>query len=815
MLYLCTRFEDTFLPKLFVDRKSYNVSLQRLSAGDMRVSFFPWNGLYIMNYGKFDFSKSVKATTNMVPCTPELLHAVLDDSLVINTCDEIARHLEACQEGRISRDEFEETKNALKSDYLPVFCFHAHFADGHRSNQSAVPSGLSIYDVDHLAIDPRAYYINKVEGREEELGISFAHVSPSGEGVRLVFAIPQGMSLAEAQLWMADQLGDTEYDGCVKDLARCSYAVGRPYVLYLDEDKLFAECEVSVSQDATPSAPASVTIGTKDSPVFASLPTDGEDSVDFEESYEGVQYAQIVNALEELLGGVPAKGARNNFIYSMACNLRYVCNDDSRWIAHVLPRYGEEEQKFQSTVRSACNRPQTKTMPNVVGRALELARKQQQVKELVETTGVRAPQPPQMPQRLTRFMRLITKNVPEHLRPAVAMSVFPSLGAHCQGVKFRYNDNALVEPTFMNVLVAEMSSGKSCVNEPINAIMADIKERDAKNRRRMQEYKEEYDTCPSDAQKPERPKGLAVQWVKSDMTPAAFVQLMADAGGKFLYTRMDEIGMLNQLKTNGKGNNVTEILRLAYDCGDYGQERVGTKSVSECVEVRWNWNASTTPGKCLRFFGDSMLDGTLSRISFCTIYTDDDRMPVYGIYDSNFQEQVQDIVSPLCEVKGLIQCKKANMLVANMLEENRQYSVLADDEVYRELSYRATLSAFKRGMILYLLNGQKWSREIEDFVHWSFHYDMWCKMWVFGEKMRQAMERDKAAIVPGRRNLMDFLNTSFTLDDLNIVRRAQGMRGSGADLLRKWVQRGYCTFNIVTKQYTKSDDYLKKHPKAA
>ena len=82
----------------------------------------------------------------------------------------------------------------------------------------------------------------------------------------------------------------------------------------------------------------------------------------------------------------------------------------------------------------------------------------------------------------------------------------------------------------MNVLVAEMSSGKSCVNEPINAIMADIKERDAKNRLLMQQYKEEYDTCPSDQQKPERPKGLAVQWVKSDMTPAAFVQLMADAG---------------------------------------------------------------------------------------------------------------------------------------------------------------------------------------------------------------------------------------------------------------------------------------------
>ena len=327
--------------------------------------------------------------------------------------------------------------------------------------------------------------------------------------------------------------------------------------------------------------------------------------------------------------------------------------------------------------------------------------------------------------------------------------------------------------------------------------------------------KEQYDTCPSDQQKPERPKGLCIQWVKSDMTPAAFVQLMADAGGRFLYTRMDEIGLLNQLKTNGKGNNVTEILRLAYDCGDYGQERVGTKSVCEDVQIRWNWNASTTPGKCRKFFGDAMLDGTLSRMSFCTIYTDDDRMPLYGIYDEKFQEQVQQAVAQLNDAKGLVVCRKANALAAAMIEENRQYSALADDDVYRELSYRATLSAFKRGMVLYLLNGQKWCKEIEDFVRWSYHYDMWCKMWIFGEKMRRAMDLDKAVMLPGRRNLMEFLQDTFTLDDLNTVRRAQGMKDDGSAQLRKWLSRGYCTFNPATQQYTKSAQFLEKHQKAA
>ena len=757
-----------------------------------------------MNRYMFSISNSVRNSNEMQPCTPELLNAAMDSQQVADTCKEIADKLQQVKEGTLTREAFEAIKAKLKAENLPVVCFHATFTDGHRCNQSAVPSGLSIYDMDHLTCDPREYYFNKVAGREVELGIDYAHVSPSKEGVRLVFEIPQGMTLAEAQQWMTTQLGDETYDGCVKDLARCSFVVCRDYVLYYDEEELFAEREVSMP----------VTNETIVTPVSASLLPPADDQ-SFEDNFNGIKYPQIVRAMEDILGGVPAQGARNNFIFMMSCYLRYVCNDDPRWIAQVMPRYGEDEQKFVATVRSACNRPQTKSVPDVVTRALDLARKKQQIDEAVEASGIHAPKPPVMPEKLTKFMKLITKNVPTHLKPAVAMGVFPALGAHCKGVKFRYNDNALVEPTFMNILVAEMSSGKSCVNEPISAIMADIKEQDSKNRKLMKEYKEQYDTCPSDQQKPERPKGLCIQWVKSDMTPAAFVQLMADAGGRFLYTRMDEIGLLNQLKTNGKGNNVTEILRLAYDCGDYGQERVGTKSVCEDVQIRWNWNASTTPGKCRKFFGDAMLDGTLSRMSFCTIYTDDDRMPLYGIYDEKFQEQVQQAVAQLNDAKGLVVCRKANALAAAMIEENRQYSALADDDVYRELSYRATLSAFKRGMVLYLLNGQKWCKEIEDFVRWSYHYDMWCKMWIFGEKMRRAMDLDKAVMLPGRRNLMEFLQDTFTLDDLNTVRRAQGMKDDGSAQLRKWLSRGYCTFNPATQQYTKSAQFLEKHQKAA
>ena len=165
-------------------------------------------------------------------CTPDLLNQALDNPQVAKTCAEIEDALEALRRGELTKEEYETQKANLKKR-LPIFTFHAMFPNGRRKNEDAVPSGLSIYDQDHIP-NPRAKWA-EIEPRKEELGIVLAHITPSSEGLRLVFVMPQGMDLAEAQAWMARELGDKEYDACVKDYARCSFAVPREYVLYQSE----------------------------------------------------------------------------------------------------------------------------------------------------------------------------------------------------------------------------------------------------------------------------------------------------------------------------------------------------------------------------------------------------------------------------------------------------------------------------------------------------------------------------------------------------------------------------------------------------
>lgn len=53
---------------------------------------------------------------------------------------------------------------------------------------------------------------------------------------------------------------------------------------------------------------------------------------------------------------------------------------------------------------------------------------------------------PPMPDALPEPIKLLTSRVPDHLKPAVAMSVFPPLGAHYRDTRFHYIDNRDYEP---------------------------------------------------------------------------------------------------------------------------------------------------------------------------------------------------------------------------------------------------------------------------------------------------------------------------------------------------------------------------------
>ena len=765
-----------------------------------------------MNFG---IAKDIRSEVR--ECTPDLLNAALDSVQVAKVCAEIEDALEACRRGELTKDEYETKKSELKKK-LPIFTFHAMFKSGRRKNDDAIPSGLCIYDLDHIG-NPRGKW-DSIKERAAELGIVLAHISPSLEGLRLVFVMPQGMTLAKAQAWMAQQLGDDKYDACVKDYARCSFAVPREYVLYLDMEGLFAPYSPQSTQSTTE---------------FINKPADEEheknsvelrglsgENQDYPTTYEEIPYSDIVETLEEQMGGQPEHGSRNNFIFSMACHLRYVCNDDAAWIAQILPTYGEARDKWLHSIRSACARNQTKAMPRIMRRTLKICKERLEEDTLVSDTQV----PPPMPKKLPPLIKLLVSRTPKIYQPAVAHAVFPPLGAHLHRVYFRYIDNVLHEATLMNCLMGETGAGKNCISDPIAHILKDIRLRDAENMQREKEWKREMQTKGANKDKRQRPEGLVIQEIDPDMTNAAFVQRLADAEERFLYTKMNEIDQFDALKTSARSKAQFQIMCLAFDPGNvYGQTRVGTGSVTERVCIRFNWNASTTIRKGQAYFRSVLTDGPISRINFCTIPRQEigAEMPVYGTYDAAFDEELRPYIDCLNKASGQVECRQASNLAKRLREECADFARLSQSRVYENLSFRANVIAYLKAMVLYVAHGCKWDKTMEDFVRWSLQYDLWCKMKFFGEAIEAQEETEEKVPAKGPQNLLDLLPEVFTREEANAARQRAGIRSDSLrQMLCNWKRRGYIELygeempkqDIHRQRYIKTEEYLKKHPQA-
>ena len=764
----------------------------------------------------FGISKNVKSQVVQV-CTPELLNEALDSPHVASVCAEIRDALEQKQRGELTTEEFEDVKGRLKKQ-LPILTPHATFRNGRRLNADAVPSGLSMYDLDHIT-DPEGRW-REMEPRKEQLGIVMAHITPSTEGLRLVFIIPQGMNLAQAQRWMADQLGDTQYDECVKDYARSSFVVPRDYVLCLTE-KLFEERVVSEkgNQNNQSNQNNQNTQNTRNTQNTQSNQSNQNNQSNQSNQSSPLPYPNLVQVLEEQLGGIPTHGSRNNFIFTMACHLRYVCNDDPEWIAQVLPTYGENREKWFATIRSACNRNQTPRMPRLMQRVLDICRERESAEKEAEENPER---PPQMPRVLPPLIKLLLSRTPNIYKPAVAHAVFPALAAHLWQTRFRYIDNVEHEATLMNVLMAPTGAGKNCISEPINRIMADIRARDMENLRREREWKKEVQSKGANKDKRQRPEGLVIQEIDPDMTNAAFVQRLADAEDRFLYARMNEIDQFDALKGSARSKAQFQIMCLAFDPRNvYGQTRIGAASVSERVSIRFNWNASTTIGKGRRYFSQVLTDGPISRINFCTIPEREigAEMPIYGTYDAAFDEELKPFIDNLCNARGLIECPKARKFSKKLIEECADFSRLSQSRVYENLSYRANVIAYLKAMVLYVAQGGKWDKATENFIRWSLNYDLWCKMHFFGKEIEQAELATNNARRSGPQNLLDLLPDVFTRQEVQNLRQKMGLeRGRLANMLCSWKARGYIApygeevpkEDAMNQCYTKTDFYRNK-----
>lgn len=510
-----------------------------------------------------------------------------------------------------------------------------------------LPTTPVMIDLDH-PLEPICILWPKILARlQEEDSLDYlllAHKTPRGEGLRLVLErMPEMMNVdtEEAKaMWLQMIAPGHVSDSSCRDYSRGSFCPMEEEILHINRHRLFNPSLLPVKEVALNPVlrkPATAMSSASAEDTSRALDATGNS---FPRAYEGIPYSLIIERLIPMLEGSVSEGGRHTLVKGLATHLRYICENNPKWLASVIPTFGLPQNEYNALLSDMCTYSQLPYMPRLLRSAIEGTNKVEEPLWFM----------PRAPRHLPSVLQLLLSSTPERMQEAVAMAVFPSLGAHLHEVLFHYADNKDYEPAFMHLLVAPQGSGKSAVDTPIDFIMADIDVSDEKNRDREREWREKVAAMGANKEKPRRPKDLCIQKVTPNFTNAALVKLLKDANGRTLYIRINELEQLRG-QSNIKGGE-NEIIKLTYDRSLYGQQRVGLDSVNEQAILRLNWNASTTPVMAMDFFNqNSIIDGTLSRITCSTIPIDEDdwgeEIPVFGNYNDDFATQLSIYIQRL------------------------------------------------------------------------------------------------------------------------------------------------------------------------
>ena len=690
--------------------------------------------------------------------------------------------------------------------------------DGSLKGSTTLSSTIAM-DIDHIEADKLQAVKERILAKKDELGLLMLELSARAQGYHLVFRRREDLSQEDNLEWAASQL-EVEHDKGAKDITRVLFATtaSPEDLLYLD-DAIF-EQRAAVPLGTVPFG--SILEKPDNEPGSAKMMPNRTvpNGTICKLEYNGILYSDIIKKYWDLFndGKEPVEGDRNVKTFELAVNLRNICDFQPAQMQQIIPNYfgdtKEGIQEWHRTIESALKEPR-KGMPFRMKQVLNSLRETQSIK----ATGGTYTTPPPMPKRLPPLIKLLTRNVPWFYKPAVATAVFPALGAHLHGVKFRYWDNVEHEATFMSVLIGRQSIGKGTIKKPIEYIMEDIRQRDIPNRLREAEWKQKN---PGAKQKKDpRPTDICIQMLIDNLTDAVFNQRVVDAnnnGQRYIYTIVDEIEALKKVTSKGTVDEVGLLIRKAFDNSLAGQERVGADSVSGIAPLRWNFNASTTPPNARRFFGKMVNDGTVSRLDIATIIRNDDQedsddaAPVLGIYNHHFAAELKPYLDRLEAASGLIECNQSRKLSLDMKHENSDAARLYESEAYRVFSYRANVIAWLKGMVLYVAHGCKWSKEIADFVRWTQQYNLWCKMLYFGQQLEHELSDEvemQQQIAP--QNLLNLLPDEFTRDEYRQMRQSQGRGGDGNATLRTWTNRKYIVYDDTVGRYCKTIDYKNRY----
>ena len=754
----------------------------------------------------FDYIQSIRSQ-HTIPCTADILDVVIHSTIVNNICAELADYREQVMRGEMSRDDFSTKKAELKRR-LPAFCFHAHFKNGHRLNAEAIPSGLSILDIDHIP-SPETFYNEKVKERTKELGIVLVHMTPSAEGLRIVFMLPQKMTLAQGQQWLAGKLGLKVFDEACKDYARCSFAVPADYIFFIDKEQLFATPTPQKTDTDTSETVATPTINQQHPLPTEETAATSNEAVDIDPNTE-----LLFDAFVAASGLAPAalnnKGTRHNSLVSLLSMgiCRLIPQEQLRAIiACRMPTYARESdcqqlikdfyEKYTNTNRpmsfqlrkiyteSLRNKAATTTPSENDIEQFEEKRETEQQAQTACTNNILNTLPP--------VLRKTLEGVPANMHMPVLCSVLPLAAAYADGVQVRYCDGQLHRLNLMSVIVGPQASGKSVCKSRVDLWMKQMLEDDARAREIEDKWKQEKKRRKANEKAPEDPCVL-IRSVPITISCSTLLRRFKNSRGHTLFSFGEELDTLR--KTNGAGSwsQKYDIYRLAFDNGVWGQDYNSDQAESGVVPVAYNFSILGTYGALKRCFKNDNVENGLSSRIFIAEMPDGAfaPMPVYGKEAEGLATDIDTAVTSLRARQGFVETPLLRQAIGEWVEKKRIEAMADGDIVKDTYRKRAAVIGFRCGVVASLLEGEE-NEKVLYFARLTAEYILEKQCNFFGEALLSEYKSAEQEMVRQSRNgfIFDKLPPVFTFNDLQKEKGANVSRNVINNIIYRWKKSGW------------------------
>lgn len=777
--------------------------------------------------------------------------------------------LDAVSFGNITKDKktkalceaYQGGDSGAKSQ-LPAFCWTGRCKEGcTRSAKNMEPTHLYMVDIDHCE-DARGSWgtirqrvLDRWEGEGKDYGIRLVHVTPSGKGLRIVAEAKEDFpTLKEHMEWLNEELKLDEFgdfDSCVKDLSRLSFAVPEDYILYQSSD-LFDEPKKKPIQSASGNDVYVVS--------EAKTPSDGtvEDDIEAHKeeyagyqdcTYKGTLLTTIIAKYLEVYGE-PSQGEKHNFYNQMVKNFRCIADNNPRILHALLPRFGgdtvDEYYKTLSQCQSICRTNTLSKLPrdfyfflvdNGYYKKHQNKTEKAEDEYLLNAPAIVGKETIDSMPTLPPVFKEIVGTMPDDFKVPAINALMPIMGTLTSHLRAEYPfDHRLHSTEFFSIIFAPPSTGKSFMEKHMDLIFEDLKLRDLLSNEREALYNKLVSRKGSNEKSPDNPR-VTLRLVQPKQSETDFLEKQQANKGHHMFTYAAEMDSWRK-GVRAAGGNKDDMIRIAWDNGEYGQNFKSPNSFKGNVNLFWNVLICGTIDQINAYF-QNVENGLVTRCCFTPIENQEfvDIPPFKKLSkrdikvikewrtamdEANYKEPLNFDASILFSINEddfdkevpwkyewkPIQTVDISWIMPTLkrfLREQLDEAALDVDHARDVFRRRVAVRGFRLALLcttLYKKMDKKAQKEVSKFVGWWMKQDMNGIHTLFAERYNAICDKSMVTTI-AQQGVYDLLENEFTRNDVLVAAKKIGKKTKARRIIFDWKKLGVIKDGKEEGQYIK------------